>query len=96
MIDPLLIRWGISDETHVKRAASFQIVSGHCSSVELFSYFLAVMGSSSSKKNTGKVVTLSLISLYRFGSSNGLLLNLLIHGRSILQKADMAEMASER
>ena len=68
----LLIRWGISDETHVKRAASFQIVSGHCSSVELFSYFLAVMGSSSSKKNTGKVVTLSLISLYRFGSSNGL------------------------
>ena len=67
MIDPLLIRWGISDETHVKRAASFQIVSGHCSSVELFSYLLAVMGSFSSKKNTGKVVTLSLISLYRFG-----------------------------
>ena len=63
MIDRLLIRWGNPDEIHVKRAASFQIVSGLCSSVEHFSYFLAVMGSSSSKKHTGEVVTRSLISL---------------------------------
>ena len=63
MIDPLLIRWGNSDETHVKRAASSEIVSRLCSSVERFSYFLAVMGSSSSKNHTGKVVTVSLISL---------------------------------
>jgi len=63
MIDPLLIRWGNSDETHVKRAASFEIVSRLCSFVELFSHFLAIMGSSSSKNHTGKEVTLSLISL---------------------------------
>ena len=63
MIDPLLIRWGNSYETHVKRAASFEIVSRLCSSVEFFSHFLAIMGSSSSKNHTGKVVTLSLISL---------------------------------